>query len=227
MKKIILSLLLVSALLFTVTGCEKADNEIFKEDYESLNNQDTGYEKYKHREIEIDEDNPIVYSSFKEVLDKINNKDTFVVYVGFSACPWCRSVIPYVLESAKENNIDKIYYVNVREDNTKESDLRGYYKLDEDNNVVIDIYPDKYYHDVLNTLNDYLEPFKIENEDGEEFDTGENRLYAPTIIVYKKGKAVALDECISDKQTEPYQKLTDEIIKDTKSKADKVFKEYK
>ena len=227
MKKFLIGTLIV---LFAVslTGCVmESESDKFREDYEELNGEKTGYEDYTHREIDIDYNNPVVYSSFKEVLDKINNKDTFIVYVGFSACPWCRSVIPYVLESAKENKIDKIYYINVREDNTKESDLRGYYKVDENNNVVIDIYPDKYYHDVLNTLNDFLEPFTIENEAGEVFETGENRLYAPTIIVYKEGKAVALDECISEKQTDPYQELTKDMQKEMKEKANKLFKEYK
>lgn len=223
MKKKLLLIGIIFTILVTLTGCE-SDSSKFKEDYESLNGEKTGYEDYKHREIEIDSDNPIIYSSFKEVLDKINNKETFIVYVGFSGCPWCRSVIPYVLESAKENNIQEIYYINVREDNTKESDLRGYFKLDENNNVVVDIYPDKYYHDVLNTLNDYLQPFTIETEDGEVIETGENRLYAPTIIAYKKGKAVALDECISEKQNDPYQKLTKEMQKEMKERANKVFK---
>ncbi len=227
MKKFLIGTLII-LFVITLTGCSlESESDKFREDYETLNGEKTPDGNNKYREINIDYNNPMKYSSFKEVLDKINNKDTFIVYVGFSACPWCRSVLPYVLESAKENKIDKIYYINVREDNTKESDLRGYYELDENNNVVIDIYPDKYYHDVLNTLNEFLEPFTIENEQGEVFETGENRLYAPTLIVYKKGKAVALDECISDKQTEPYQKLTKEMQKEMKEKANKLFKEYK
>ena len=225
-KYLITTIILILLVTVTVTACTKTDSSRFKEDYESLNGEKTGYQDYKYREVEIDKNNPIIYSSFKEVFDKINNKESFIVYVGFSACPWCRSVIPYVLESAKENNIDKIYYINVREDNTKESDLRGYFKLDENNNVVVDIYPDKYYHDVLVTLDDYLTPFTIENEEGEVFETGENRLYAPTLIAYKKGKAVALDECISKHQTDPYQKLTKEMKKEMKEKANKVFKEF-
>ena len=226
MKKFLISTLIL-LFVITLTGCSlESESDKFREDYESLNGEKTE-DGNKYREISIDYNNPMKYSSFKEVKEKINNKDTFIVYVGFSACPWCRSVLPYVLESAKENKIDEIYYINVREDNTKESDLRGYFKLDENNNVVVDIYPDKYYHDVLNTLNDFLEPFTIENEQGEVFETGENRLYAPTIIVYKKGKAIALDECISDKQTDPYQKLTKEMQKEMKEKANKLFKEYK
>lgn len=226
MKKFLISTLIL-LFVITLTGCSlESESDKFREDYESLNGEKTD-DGNKYREISIDYNNPMKYSSFKEVKEKINNKDTFIVYVGFSACPWCRSVLPYVLESAKENKIDEIYYINVREDNSKESDLRGYFKLDENNNVVVDIYPDKYYHDVLNTLNDFLEPFTIENEQGEVFETGENRLYAPTIIVYKKGKAIALDECISDKQTDPYGKLTKEMQKEMKEKANKLFKEYK
>ena len=226
MKKILIGTLIV-LFVITLTGCTlESESDKFREDYETLNGEKTPDGNNTYREIEIDYNNPMKYSSFKEVLDKINNKESFVVYVGFSACPWCRSVIPYILESAKENNIDKIYYINVREDNTKESDLRGYYKLDENNNIIIDIYPDKYYHDVLNTLNDFLTPFTIENEEGEVFEIGENRLYAPTLIVYKKGKAIALDECISDKQNDPYQKLTKEMQKEMKEKANNVLKKY-
>ena len=227
MKKKLFLVTLLLILLVAITGCTlESESDKFREDYETLNGEKTQDGQNTYREINIDYNNPMTYSSFKEVLDKINNKDTFIVYVGFSACPWCRSVLPCILESAKENKIDKIYYINVREDNTKESDLRGYFKLDDNNNVVIDIYPDKYYHDVLNTLDEFLEPFTVENEAGEVFETGENRLYAPTLIVYKKGKAVALDECISDKQTDPYQKLTKSMKKEMKEKADKLFKEY-
>lgn len=216
---------LLTVLLIAFTGCSNnSDAAKFKKDYESLNGKETETKGITYRSISIDSDNPIVYSSFKEVKEKVDNKETFIVYVGFAGCPWCRSVIPYILESAKENDIDKIYYVNVREDNTKESDLRGYYKLDEDNNVVVDVYPDKYYHDVLNTLSDYLEPFTLETEDGKTIETGENRLYAPSLIAYKNGKAIGLDECISDKQTNGYEKLTKKMISDMKSKATKVFK---
>jgi thiol-disulfide isomerase/thioredoxin len=229
-KFIIASFLLIAVLTLTACGKQNTldtDAIKFKEDYESLNGKETSTSGVNYREISIDSENPIVYSSFEEISKKIDNQETFLVYVGFSACPWCRSVIPYVLESAKENNIDTIYYVNVREDNTRESDLRGYYKLDDDNNVIIDVYPDKYYHAVLNTLDDYLTSYTLETSKGKKIETGENRLYAPTLIAYKNGKAVALDECISEKQTDGYQELTDEIITDIKSKAKTVFESLK
>lgn len=225
-KKILICLLLV---LFLVCGCKKEtineDAKKFKEDYESLNGV-TIKDDIKHRSITIEEDNPIVYKTFKDVSEMIDNKESFVVYVGFSACPWCRSVIPYVLEVAKDNNIDTIYYVNVRSDNTKASDLRGYYKLDKDNKPVVDIKADEYYYKVLNTLDEFLTPYTLETSKGKKVKTGENRLYAPSFIVYKDGVAIGLDECISDKQTDGFMELTDEIIKDIKDKANTLFKKY-
>ena len=226
MKKKIFGLAIFAVMLFLISGCTGKDAKKFKEDYEALNGVETSTSGVYYRSITIDSDNPIVYSSFKEVSEKIESKDDFIVYVGFSACPWCRSVIPYVLESAKENKIKKIYYINVREDNTRASDLRGYYKLDENGNVVVDVQADEYYKKVLNTLDDYLSPYTLTDTNGKTVETGENRLYAPTVIVYKEGKAVALDECISDSQTNGYMDLTDEMIADIKTKADALFKKY-
>jgi thiol-disulfide isomerase/thioredoxin len=233
MKKKVFVMGILVIIVSLLTGCSKELNAssnndalAFKEDYESLNGKETSTSGVLYRSIKIPENNPIIYSTFEEVAKKIENKETFIVYVGFSACPWCRSVIPYVLESAKENNVDKIYYVNVREDNTRESDLRGYYKLDANNKVVIDVYPDKYYHTVLNTLDEFLKPYTLETTKGKTIETGENRLYAPSFIVYKDGVAVALDECISASQTDGYQELNDDIKSDIKNKADTLFKAY-
>ena len=229
MKKNIIITSIILALVLVLTGCNqnktpeiREDAKKFKEDYESLNDVSIN-DTLKHRNITISLDNPMVYSTFKEVSEKIENKESFIVYVGFSACPWCRSVIPYVLEVAKEKNIETIYYVNVRSDNTKSSDLRGYYKLNEKNKAVVDIPADEYYYKVLNTLDNYLKPYTLETSKGKKVETGENRLYAPSFIVYTDGIATGLDECISEKQTDGFMELTDEIIKDIKDKASTLF----
>lgn len=228
MKKII-CLLSIIVLVLLVSGCtdvKDTDAYKFKTDYEALNGKETSTTGVYYRTITIDEDNPMVYSTFKELKEKIENKETFLVYVGFASCPWCRSIIPYVIEEAKKYNIDKIYYINVREDNQKESDLRGYFELDENNKPVYSIYPDKYYHDFIDTLSEFLTPYTLTDAKNKTVETGENRLYAPTLIVYKEGVATYLDECISEYQESAYEDLTDEIIEDTKQKIDKVFDNY-
>ena len=221
MKKSLLLISIVLVLLLVV-GCTKEtvgkDAKKFKEDYEGLNGV-TIKDDIKHRSITIPEKNPIEYKTFEDIAKMIDDKESFVLYVGFSACPWCRSVIPYVLEVAKEKKINTIYYVNVRSDNTKATDLRGYYKLDKDNKPVVDIPADPNYYKVLNTLDEFLKPYTLETNKGKKIETGENRLYAPSFIVYKDGKAVGLDECISESQTDGFMELTDEIIKDVKDKA--------
>ena len=86
MKKFITSTVIVLTLLLLVTGCNKTknltDSEKFKEDYESLNKKDNGEVNYIN--VKINKENPIVYTTPKEVIDKINNKDLFVVYFGNS-----------------------------------------------------------------------------------------------------------------------------------------------
>ncbi len=225
-KKKVWILFLICLFLVTSCGTNKTDALKFKEDYESLNGMETSTPGVSYRSITIDEDNPFIYTTFKEVKEKIENKEDFLLYVGFSGCPWCRSVIPYVIEVAKENHIEKIYYVNIREDNTKESDLRGYFKVDNNNRLVYEVYPDKYYHDVLNTLDEFLSPYTLTDNNNKEVNTFENRLFAPSFIIYKEGKAISLDECISSLQKDGYQKLTPEIEEDIKSKARTLFQKF-
>lgn len=236
-------ILIVIAIMLILTGCTDSDSKVkkdseassenregdalrFKNDYESLNGIETSTKGVNYRDVNISSSNPIRYTTFKEVSKKIENKESFILYVGFSSCPWCRSVIPYILEEAKKNDIDTIYYINLREDGTRESDLRGYYKLDKNNKVVYDVYPDEYYHEVLDTLDKFLSSYTLVDKNNNKIETGEKRLYAPSLIVYKNGEAVLLDSCISDKQNDAYQEFTDEITNDIKSKANSLFKLY-
>ena len=132
MKKILITLILFIS-IFAITGCNKkeevkelTDAQKFKKEYESIN----GKELYgqKARELSIPENNPFVYSNANEILEKIDNKETFIVYFGFKTCPWCRSVIEELINVAEENNIDKIYYVNVK-------NIRDVKEIDEDGKV--------------------------------------------------------------------------------------------
>ena len=67
---------------------------------------------------QVDEDNVFVYKNAKEIIQILEN-GTGVVYLGFPECKWCQAYVPYLDEVAKENNIDKIYYFNIREDREK------------------------------------------------------------------------------------------------------------
>lgn len=130
MKKFITSTVIVLTLLLLVTGCNKTknltDSEKFKEEYESLNKKDNGEVNYIN--VKINKENPIVYTTPKEVIDKINNKDLFVVYFGNSKKNENRQIVESLLESAKEKEVDKIYYIDTRKYANDLEELRSLLK---------------------------------------------------------------------------------------------------
>ena len=130
MKKII-SILLIVVLMISVTGCvisnDIKDSEKFKEEYESQNGKKSKSGK-ENRKVSISEDNPFVYTTAEEISKKMDNKETFIVYFGFSTCPWCRSIIEELIKCAKDSKVDKIYYVDVL-------DIRDTKEIDEEGNI--------------------------------------------------------------------------------------------
>ena len=115
MKKILSAFLITLILLVGVTGCSTknknlTDAEKFKQEYESLNNKDNGEVNYN--KVSISKDNPIVYTTPKKIIEKINNGDLFAVYIGTSDNIECRQIVESLLASAKEKNVSTIYYID-------------------------------------------------------------------------------------------------------------------
>jgi len=72
--------------------------------------------------INVPIDNMFVYKTEKEIIDILKNK-TGIVYMGFPECPWCQKYVELLYEVAKEKEIEKIYYCNIkdaRQNNTAE-----------------------------------------------------------------------------------------------------------
>jgi predicted bacteriocin transport accessory protein len=55
--------------------------------------------------------------SVNEINEKINNEDSFYIYVGRVTCEWCRLFVPILREYATENNIE-IFYLDSTETET-------------------------------------------------------------------------------------------------------------
>ena len=208
MKKTI-SILLVLTLLLSLTGCilseDLKDSEKFKEEYESQNGKKSKSGK-KMREVSISEDNPFVYATAEEISKKIDEKETFIVYFGFSTCPWCRSVIEQLVKCAKDNNVDKIYYVDIL-------DIRDTKELDEEGNIKTTKEGTKAYMELREKLGDVLDDYTIKNDSDEEISAEEKRIYAPNLIAVVDGTATKKEDGISDDLTDPYMELNDEINK--------------
>lgn len=184
----------------------------FKNEYEALNELVNENSEEKYVNVEISEENPIVYKTGKEILDVLKNEDA-IIYFGFAACPWCRNAVPVLIDTAKELNVEKIYYVDIL-------DMRDTYKFSGS------IEPEQTkkgtdaYYEILKFLDKKLDKFYVTDDAGNMYDTGVKRLYAPTVVGVKDGKVVGFHVATVESQTNPYETLTDKQKEELK-------KEYK
>lgn len=216
MKKRSIFVILAVITLLIITGCtyeekEKVSDAVkFKEEYESLNGEKVDGSDDVYREIEIPEDNPFVYADANDIITMMDNNETFVIYFGFAKCPWCRSVLPTLIDVSEELDLEKIYYVDV-------SEIRDKLDIDEDGKVITVKEGSEGYLGLLNRLDKVLEDYTLIYED-EEITTGEKRIYAPNVVSVVNGQAKELETGISGEQTDAYMELTDDMKKDTYNK---------
>ena len=217
MKKIVAILVLVIILV----GCTFTNDASlkFKNDYESLNGKQSKSGK-NHRVLNISPNNPFQEINPKDLIKKIENKETFYVYFGDRLCPWCRSVIEKAIEVAKEKNIKKIYYIPIWDDEGNEV-LRDKYEI-EDNELVKTIDGTDEYYKLLEYFDELLSDYTLKDNNGEKVNTNEKRIYAPNFIYVKRGNPIRLTEGISDKQKDSREELTKEILEDE----EKLFKAF-
>lgn len=218
MKKIII--LLITLVLLTSCAKKETDANKFKKEYENKNSEEIiAGENY--RKLDISKNNPFIYSSGDEIVNKIENKETFYVYIGSSKCPWCRSVIEKFIEIANLNNIDKVYYVDIW-GNDHEEILRDKYTLDENNKPQKTVAGTESYYKLLNYFDEFLTDYTLTTAKGKIVKVGEKRIFAPTFVYIEEGTVKKLVTGISDKQTTYNAELTNEILDDEA----KTFKEF-
>lgn len=207
-----ITILVMIITLFMITGCEvnkkeQTDGMKFKEEYTSLNGEKTESGK-TIRSLTISDDNPFIYQTAEEIAEKIENKESFIVYFGFPKCPWCRSVLEELIKAAKDNEVETIYYVDVL-------DIRDTKEIQEDGSAVTTKEGTEGYNKLLEQIGNVLEEYMIEDT-----SAGEKRIYAPNIVAVSKGKAIQMETGISDELTDPYDKLTEEVKKYAYNKFD-------
>ena len=201
-------------------GSTITDSIKFKEEYEALNGMKDAND-LQIRSILIDEDNPLIYANALDIISMIENKETFIVYFGFSNCPWCRSVAPSLIQSAKENNVAKIYYVDV-------SSIRDKYELDENNKAVRTVEGSEEYYKLLELLEPVLDDYapltyKTSKNKTKSVKIKEKRIYAPNVIAVKNGEPQLKEDGLIDSLTDSRMELTDEMKCEIKEKFKCVF----
>ncbi len=217
-KVLIFIAIILAALVFGFiykmnSDYKKTDAYKFKQEYESLNNEDNGNGK-KYREVDIDKKNRIIYSTAKEIVEKTENNETFVVYFGFSKCPWCRSMIENLIDLSIENEID-IYYVDVLDIRDTIEYVDGELKTTKEG--------DKDYMKLIELYGDVLSDYNVKNGD-KKINTGEKRIYAPNVVAVVNGEAKEMVEGVSEKLEDPYGEITEEMKKASIKQLKCIFK---
>lgn len=205
MKKFILILMIVS--LFFVTACSgrkeenTKDEKKFKEEYESLNGKKQGEKVIMS--IDVSEDNKMKYIDSSEVVRILEGK-TGVVYFGFPNCPWCRNIVPVLIDALHDTGLDHVYYANLLEE-------RDTKKIDEEGKIVVEKEGSKNYQRILELLHDQLGNYEGLNDDSIK------RLYFPTVVFVKNGKVEDIHIGSLDSQKDPYKKLTKKQYEELKT----------
>lgn len=122
---IIAAMLIIVVLVFGLFNMLDNDkNNVFKDEYESLNNVATEDGK-KYPRVVIPEDNKIKYASYEEVIDIFNKNGDAVVYFGYPTCLYCRTAIQVLLNVSEETEISEILYLDVLEKDERYNELLG------------------------------------------------------------------------------------------------------
>ena len=199
-----------------------SDADRFEKEYEDLN--DTVIDDRTYLSVNIPNPNPIKYIDTKGIIEKMENKETFIVYFGFAKCPWCRVMLETMINQSKEYNVENIYYLNIE-------DMRGSYKLNDNHELVVEKENTDDYKVLLSIFDDLLdvyESLKYTDENGHEIvvPINEKRIYAPSVILIKDGIANSKVTGIPEGMTDPYQAMSDEMITESKEIFNGLYTSY-
>lgn len=185
---------------------EKTDAINFKEEYESLNNTNSKFNK-KFKTLSIDKENPIEYIDYDKLF-KILDSGTGIIYLGYPSCQECRVAIDVLLDVAKENNIETIYYMNIeneRDSYTIENNKLVLEKDDKGN----EINGTENYFKLVKLLDKYLSDYVVQFNN-KEYEVGEKRIHVPSFIFVKDGEVLGVEISIVGSELEGDSKLSDD-----------------
>ena len=194
-------LIVICFFLYFILVKTNNDAKHFKTEYEKLNGLKDKNKK-KYIEVKIPKDNNVKYASFDKVMEFLDN-GTGILYLGFPECPWCRNMVPILIDTAMENEIENSYYFNALS-------IRDIKKLDDDGNIITTKKGTKDYYKLVDKLKDFLGPYEGLGDDSIK------RIYFPTVIFLQGGKIVGSHIGTVDSQKDPYKVLNKSQKKELK-----------
>ena len=141
--KIIITFIIVASIITLLI--------VFREQLFKVNENITDNERFFKEYNQVPVDNVYKYVSVNEAISLFEQKEA-IVFFGFKECKWCQSYAPILNEYSKQNNIQTIYYVNIKEDRANNTEayvalvrlLEKYLQTDDKGNKRIYV-PDVYF----------------------------------------------------------------------------------
>lgn len=160
-----------------------ADETKFKAEYELLNNQVINDNKYS--KITVNKNNGIKYITDTELIEMINNKSG-VVFIANNNDELSRMVIPSLLQSKEDTGLKSIYYLDI-------TTIQSVLELGKKNKIKTVKKGTNSYYELLNKLDNYLEPYLLYNGD-KVIDTNEKRITIPVLIAFNNGNIIGIHQ---------------------------------
>ena len=195
----------------------------FKEEYEKVNGK-TMINDIKYRTLDIDSNNPYVKVSIDEIAKKIENKESFYLYVGDHLCPWCRSGLEKMIEVANREKIETIYYVDFWDDEHNEI-LRDLYDVELDGKKIKILKTQEEtegYKVLYEAVKDYIQDYTI-TKDGKEYNVGVKKVYGGDHFYFNKGKCEKYVSLRVPSLAKANDELTESILKEQEETYTKLF----
>ena len=197
---VILTICVIGLVIYSVINNknkEESDAVKFRNEYMELNDKVSPYGS-AYINVSVSENNTVEYLTEKEAV-KLLEKGTGLIYFGFSGCPWCRNLVPILTDLAEELE-EPVYYLDIL-------NIRSKFELKDGKLNKISDGSENYYK-ILKALDKELEDYYLTDEAGNQYDTGEKRLYAPTIVAVQDGKIKGIHVGTIETQENPAEELT-------------------
>lgn len=208
-------LLVIGLCIFLVINHKEevlSDAEKFKQEFEQYNGLTYEDTNDKLIDVEIPNNNPFVYKTGKEIVEIMQSEDAYILF-GYASCPLTRAAIEVLIEIAKEENIDKIYYVDIK--NMRDEYVPGEGIIPEQTKEGTEAY-----YEILNIFGSKLDKYYVASDDNFYlFDTGVTRLLSPTLVAVSKGKVISMHAELTDdyeENSELTEEEKEELSKDYK-----------
>ena len=176
--------------LLSITFIIAASILIFEKfDQENILLEDS--KKFASLYKDVPENNNFTFSSSSEVL-KILEDGTGIIFFGYPECNWCQAYVKILNEAATKEDINKIYYLDVKNDREKNSQeykkiislLKNHLYFDDENNYRIYV-PDVTFVKNGKIIGHDNETSLVTKEDGtpNEYWTNEKKEYLETRLI--------------------------------------------